>query len=105
MFEDPPLLADDDDVDASETDLMLHRPLREIEEPRRSAVRGWLVEHQIDPDRVAVGAPVERHESSSSVAWREENDQGLVVRRLFPAVAAADRWPAPFPDEVLSSTA
>ena len=92
-------LVADPGIDVTDTDLTLHRRVAELPEPQRTAVAAWLVAHDVDPDRVAVGAPVTRHEESSSLSWREPgaDGEGLLVHHVFPAVQPSDVWPAPFP--------
>ena len=101
MTEGPPHL--DNDVDTTDTQLTLHRPLEQLDEPRRDAVARWLIAHDIDPGRVALDAPIQRDETTFSLAWRERTDEGLVVHRVFPAVTKDDHWPAPFPEELRRS--
>ncbi|MAS55533.1 hypothetical protein [Nocardioides sp.] len=91
----------DIDVDTTETQLTLRRPLELLEEHERGAVSEWLLAHRVDPARVAVGSPIQRDETTSSLSWREQTDDGLVVHRSFPPVSTGERWPAPFPAELL----
>ena len=101
MTEGPPHL--DNDVDTTDTQLTLHRTLEQLDEPRRDAVARWLIAHDIDPGRVALDAPIQRDETTFSLAWREQTDEGLGVHRVFPAVTKDDHWPAPFPEELRRS--
>lgn len=86
-----------DGVEADEVTLVLRRPLAELPPAVRTAISGWLLDHGVDPARVALDQPVRRDEASLSVSWREECEGALVVRHHFPPVDPKDRWPAPFP--------
>jgi hypothetical protein len=93
----PAVVVHDPGLAVSDTDLVLLRPVHELPSSQRDAVGQWLTTHSIDPARVAVGAPVTRHEDTWSVSWREVGEDGLVVHHLYPAVRSGDLWPAPFP--------
>ena len=83
--------------------LTLNAPLGALSAPAREAVTAWLREHDIDPVAVVLGLPIERDDQREILVWREQAEAGVVVRTRFPAVAASDVWPAPFPQLLRSA--
>ena len=84
-------------VECSGDAMTLHRSVVELPSHLRGAVTEWLIEHDINPQTVALDQPIERDSMREILTWRENSDHGVVVRTRLPAVAAGAVWPAPFP--------
>ncbi|CAN5393351.1 hypothetical protein BH11ACT8_BH11ACT8_33780 [soil metagenome] len=83
--------------------LTLNQPVGALPSSTREAVTQWLQAHDIDPVAVAVGRPIERDAQREMLVWREEAEDGVLVRTRFPAVNDGAVWPAPFPHTLLRS--
>ena len=92
-------------VECSGDSMTLHCPVGNLPGHLRGVVARWLTEHDIDPDTLAVGQPIERDSMREILTWRETSDHGVLVRTRLPAVAEGDVWPAPFPAQVLRQSA
>ena len=82
---------------ATHTEMTLIRPLDQLPEPLRSELTEWLIAHRIAPHTVARHAPIERDAYAKCLTWREDTDQGRIVRTHYPPVTPDEVWPAPFP--------
>ena len=97
------LIVDNDPaIEAGENSVILHRPLDELPADTGAALTEWLEQHDVDPRRVALDAPIERDEMTMSVTWREVTPEGVIMRRKYPAVSRLDGWPAPFPQDLVA---
>lgn len=92
-------------VECSGESLTLHCPVGNLPGHVRSAVAHWLLEHDIDPDTVALHQPIERDAMREILTWRETSDHGVLVRTRLPAVADGAVWPAPFPAQLVRQSA
>ena len=92
-------------VDCSGESMTLHRAVNDLPEHVRGAVARWLADHEIAPETVALGQPIERDAMREILTWRESTDHGILVRTRLPAVADGAVWPAPFPTQLLRQSA
>lgn len=84
-------------VECSGESMTLHRSVVYLPSHLRGAVTQWLIEHDINPETVAIDQPIERDSMREILTWRENSDHGVLVRTRLPAVADGAIWPAPFP--------
>ncbi|MFB9314643.1 hypothetical protein [Nocardioides plantarum] len=82
----------------TDDELRLLVPLDELDDGTRGTVTRWLLEHEVTPSSLEIGAPVHRDEIHEVLAWRERRPDGSVVRRwLYHPPIQGRTWPRPFP--------
>ena len=92
-------------VECSGESMTLHCPVDRLPGHVQGAVIRWLVDHDINPDAIAIDQPIERDSMREILTWRETSDYGVLVRTRLPAVADGAVWPAPFPAMLLRQSA
>lgn len=93
-----------DDIRCTAGELRLLRPLDEMSAPVRLALTRWLWDHGITPSTVALGLAIERDDEQNLLVWREQRDDGRIVKRWrFAPHDGVSRWPAAYPQALLEA--